>query len=255
MAKIISPESIYDDVATTYYDTIVNWFDAVPVTLQCGDNDTIHMQMIELPPLGGTGSISGYIYMNGSKAMGEPVPGAEVFAEQEPDEHPIANTETDTSGFYHIGGLPLGAKSLFKLTVDIPGLPLMSTYTGIGLNATNDSLTNLNFVVDTTSGGGIFTDTTSYFGFHNVPFFSAMTVYPNPFSKNLSIEFTTENAADVNIEIIDISGKVVFEKDFRSVTGKNQMEINTQKYISGSGTFFLKVASENNILIKKIIRR
>ncbi len=255
MAKVISPESIYDNVVTTYYDTVVNWFNAVPVTLQCGDNDTIQMQMIKLPPLTGTGSISGYIYMNGSKAMGEPVPGAEVFAEQEPDEHPIANSTTDTAGFYHIGGLPLGSKSLFKLTVDIPGLPLMSTYTGIGLDATNDSLLNMNFVVDTTSGGGIYVDTTSGMSIHNITFLNYLSIYPNPFSKNLNVEFSTDNKADVNMEIIDISGRVVYRKDFRSIVGKNQVEINTQTNISGSGTFFLKIASGNNVLIKKIIKR
>ncbi len=255
LAKINSSESIYDYVATTYYDTVVNWFDAVPVTLQCGDDDTIQMQMIELPPLGGTGSISGYIYMNGSKSMGEPVPGAEVFAEQEPDEHPIANTQTNSSGFYHIGGLPLGSKSLFKLTVDIPGLPLMSTYAGIGLDATNDSLTDMNFVVDTTSGGGIFIDTTSQIGFHNISFVNTLSVYPNPFSKNLNIEFSTDNQANVNMEIIDISGKIVYRKDFRSIAGRNYIEINTQTKVPGNGTFFLKITSGNNVLIKKIIKR
>ncbi len=36
------------------------------------------------------------------KSAGEPVPGAEIFAEQEPDEPPIASTTTDKEGTFNI---------------------------------------------------------------------------------------------------------------------------------------------------------
>ncbi len=250
-AKINSQETIYDYAVTTYYDTVINWFDALPMTLQCGNDDTVYMELKEMPVLTGTGSLSGQVVMSGTKAFGEPVMGAEVFAEQEPDEQPIANTQTDTSGNYHMGGLPIG--NSFKLTVDIPGLPLISTYAGIDITNQNDSITDLNFFVDTTSGGGIYIDSTV--SISNINTVSYLSVYPNPFVDDVEIEINVVEPCIVSMEIIDITGKTIISKKYNLHKGRNIENIDTKNIIHEKGVYFLKILLDNNILIKKIIKQ
>jgi len=56
-------------------------------------------------------------------AMGEPVPGAEVYIELEPDDQPIANTTTDSEGDFSVfvpEGIKLPENGFFNIRIVPP---------------------------------------------------------------------------------------------------------------------------------------
>lgn len=59
--------------------------------------------------------------LSAQKSMGEPVPGAEIYIELEPDDEPIANTITDENGeFYFMSEVELPETGTFILTLKFP---------------------------------------------------------------------------------------------------------------------------------------
>ena len=71
-------------------------------------------------------------------------------------------------------------------------------------------------------------------------------IYPNPNGTRILNIDLPENTSEVNIEIIDITGKVVFEKD----------KVNERSIIShslSSGSYFIKASDADQIWIEKLI--
>jgi hypothetical protein len=254
-AVIKSTNTNYDNLYTSYYldvDSTTLWTTATLLTLTCEDTiQNINFNMYEGTVLTGPGVFSGnIIYGDGiSKSAGEPVPGAEVFVEQEPNDEPIANTETDTLGEWTIPNIPIGTG--YKLYVDIPGLPLMSTYQNIEVAGAGSNVNELNFFVDTLTDGGIFTDTITSVIKVNSDFIEIKT-FPNPTSNYLTIETNLRNKELVFYSIVDITGKELIISEEKEYQGKYLEQINITDL--ENGVFFLKLRIANAIYIRKIIK-
>ena len=79
--------------------------------------------------------------------IGDPVPGAEVYIEQEPNDEPVANIVTDNSGnfsFEFPKGMKLPEKVTLKLTIKPPR--------GVKLQLDSGKTNIVRVVVDTRSG-------------------------------------------------------------------------------------------------------
>jgi predicted esterase/P pilus assembly chaperone PapD len=70
-------------------------------------------------------------------------------------------------------------------------------------------------------------------------------VYPNPFVDNLAIDLTLQKpATSMLIEISDMSGKIMYSETRKSVPqGKNLIRITTQRFVSVTGMYILKITS------------
>jgi hypothetical protein len=81
-------------------------------------------------------------------------------------------------------------------------------------------------------------------------------IYPNPFNLTTTIQFNMESNGIVALKIYNIKGEEVFNQNFNSVQGKGTLTWNGRD-INGctlaSGIFFIRVESQNNILIKKVV--
>ncbi len=84
-----------------------------------------------------------------------------------------------------------------------------------------------------------------------------MTISPNPFRDNVSINFCTPNASRINISIYDIAGKLVRQltnRNFKS--GKHEIAWNSTNK-SGEkvpyGIYFVKLKANNSTCISKTI--
>ncbi|MFH2142626.1 MAG: T9SS type A sorting domain-containing protein [Bacteroidota bacterium] len=244
----IDPSLGYSNVLDSYHDTSFTWTTANLFNISCEDSVYINTTMYEMTPMGtGSGSINGFIaYYDNSKSNGEPVPGAEVYIEQEPNDQPISFSETDTAGYYEFDSLAIGNN--YRLYVDIPGFPLISTYSNIDVTSTDTLFANRNFYVDTTSGSeGIYADTPTYVN----NFFAGFTfkIYPNPFSELLNVEYYLNEKSVVEIEIYDIDGKTVY-----NWIDKNQYEGLYKKSVSiqETGVYFVKLMINQNVIVKKV---
>ncbi len=72
----------------------------------------------------------------------------------------------------------------------------------------------------------------------------SLTLYPNPASEDLIIEFDSETNTLVQIEIIDLSGRVVLRSSHNSNSGTQQVEVNVSELTAGIYIAQISVGSE-----------
>ncbi|MBL0341998.1 MAG: T9SS type A sorting domain-containing protein [Bacteroidetes bacterium] len=77
------------------------------------------------------------------------------------------------------------------------------------------------------------------------------SIFPNPASELTTVSF--ESAADgfSSIQLLDLSGRVVFDKQVATRKGSNQLEINLKSIIKG--TYIVKVESISNQSIGRVV--
>ena len=78
-----------------------------------------------------------------------------------------------------------------------------------------------------------------------------MNVFPNPATNHLAVTFNTTATTHMQIQLVDISGRVVFEKAEDAAQGNNMLNINVSGY--SKGIYFLTLRSENTTQVKKIV--
>jgi len=71
-----------------------------------------------------------------------------------------------------------------------------------------------------------------------------ISIYPNPAKDYFTINLDNNEKSD--LKILDITGKVVYERNF-----SKEINISTEKF--KEGIYFVKVKNNDNIIIRKII--
>ncbi|TBN04851.1 T9SS type A sorting domain-containing protein [Hyunsoonleella flava] len=74
-------------------------------------------------------------------------------------------------------------------------------------------------------------------------------VYPNPFDYNIQISFNESISKDINIEVYNVLGKLVYSKSF---SPSRKIQINLENLSSGSYT--LKAISNGKLFNSKLIK-
>ena len=78
------------------------------------------------------------------------------------------------------------------------------------------------------------------------------TVFPNPATDNVTLSFALENNDNINIQVVDLTGKVVVELGSAEYTnGVNQVNINTANL--NSGVYFINMTSANSNYTQRLI--
>ncbi len=89
---------------------------------------------------------------------------------------------------------------------------------------------------------------------HNFDAENSMTVYPNPFTDAFQVVFYSSDTSAVDIRLIDLSGKVVYEKlAVKRFPGCNSIIISFTGELA-KGYYMLKVISETNTFTSKIMK-
>lgn len=245
----------YQNVLTSYYDSTHIWTQAQMLSFTCEENKNVVFKMAEMVPiLTGPYSLSGgihYIDTTGAKAEGEPIPGAEIYVELEPDDVPILNVDSDTSGNYFASGLPAG---IYGITVDIAGMPVLSKYNNLVLSGDSGSIARLDFLVDRRLGSrGIYIDNNSESKIildKNI----AVTVFPNPFSETLKVDISTEKEAYTDIRLFGIDGKQITSLFAGKCFPESKSLIFDMKNFGlNSGNYIITIQCGNKVLVKKIV--
>lgn len=263
----ITNPTLYPNILNTYYNNGVLWIDADTINLSCNDLRYAHVQMQEmvLNPNGNcdiSGNIILYdvnsgakslLFTKGTRAYGEPVPGAEILIEQEPNDVPIQSAITNSDGDYTLTNIPIG--NLYHLVVDVPGYPMMTTFVNISVSSNDTLLEDYNFILDTTSGGGIFMDTLSGIPEQLVQSgFTLFEVYPNPVSEFMVVNFELSKDNIISIELINELGATVKQilNDEDCKKGLHNYQINIPSSLS-AGSYFIRLKDDRNVYVKKFI--
>ncbi|MFY7734859.1 MAG: T9SS type A sorting domain-containing protein [Bacteroidia bacterium] len=78
-----------------------------------------------------------------------------------------------------------------------------------------------------------------------------LLVYPNPTSKELNIQLPENRGNTAQVEITDLTGKVLIAQTFNTL-GKNEISLNTEQLVNG--IYLIKVLSQNQVFITKIVK-
>ena len=80
-----------------------------------------------------------------------------------------------------------------------------------------------------------------------------LVVFPNPFSENIFITFSLSEKSEIDFELITIGGQIIFNNKIEKNIGKHSIEISDLKDLP-NGIYFLKIKTNNNFIIKKIVK-
>jgi subtilisin family serine protease len=79
-------------------------------------------------------------------------------------------------------------------------------------------------------------------------------IYPNPFYDELKIVYNSADTQQISIEILDISGKLVYSKqNIKRNSGLNYFKITNLEDLH-RGVYFLKISSDVMIVSEKIVK-
>lgn len=239
------------NLLSTYYDSSYTWSGAMIYPVDSCGSFYLEMNMFEItPPVEGPGVIRGMVTRTKAKKtklVGEPVPGADIYLEQEPEGEPIMHTVTDDFGHYVFNNIPLGQ---YSITVDIAGVGQKETY-DVDVTADDDEFTDLNFIVDTS---GIYKGTV-IIGIEDKLNDFAMKLYPNPVDDYVILDYVLDKSSTINVSIFDLTGR-----DIGSVINENKVpghyvrKVTLDKYNLKTGIYFISIKVNNDIYIKKLLK-
>jgi serine protease AprX len=81
-----------------------------------------------------------------------------------------------------------------------------------------------------------------------------ITVFPNPFTSELYIIFSSAVDEKVDVSLTDQSGRVVFQELYPRFTGRDHISVNHGLSGLNTGVYILKVVTEKRIGISKLIK-
>ncbi len=82
-------------------------------------------------------------------------------------------------------------------------------------------------------------------------YISSINIFPNPATEKITVELNTKIQSTITLQIIDVTGKLISENNIGEVYGKYSHELNTSGI--AKGTYFLKISTNDNFEVKKII--
>lgn len=80
--------------------------------------------------------------------------------------------------------------------------------------------------------------------------FQDLNIFPNPSSGNVTLQ-SSQLISETTISLYDILGKMVLSKNVLPDNGAITLDISS----FGNGVYFLKIASEGNVVVRKLIKR
>jgi hypothetical protein len=80
-----------------------------------------------------------------------------------------------------------------------------------------------------------------------------LNAYPNPFNETISLEIDGFDGQDLNIQIFDLQGKLMFEETVNQPEDFVYKELNMKDL--ASGTYFVKVMSDAGAITKMVVKQ
>jgi hypothetical protein len=84
---------------------------------------------------------------------------------------------------------------------------------------------------------------------------SGYTVYPNPTADQITLELEADKTELVEVQIMDVLGRVVVEKSFSVVNGKNQLQLDLKKLVAGNYSLKASYKNTGRVITEKIVKK
>lgn len=236
LIKILPNALTFPLAIPTYYGNTFQWDSSLVVSHGCSANTIADIQVIEVAAATGPGIVSGYIieqqgYGTGNRfydggnhpnlpfAPGGPLKGIDVKLGKNPGGGIQARTMSDSTGYYEFNNLPLQG---YKVYVDIPNLPMDSTRELVLATGTEVSTQN-NYFADSAS---VYVNPGIVVGMYasQKVYENKFSVYPNPTTSIINIEFDLLDETAASIEVANMLGQIVFETKTKSSNATLNLE-------------------------------
>jgi hypothetical protein len=227
-----SPNSIFNgDYLPTYFGDVLHWEDATLIDLaQSTDNKHIHLVAATQPPQG-PASISGSI-IEANRSADIPIILHSV------EQGTVIMTLSAIDGTFRFEDLSYGTYEIFA---EIPGISVIPQT--VILDETHPS-DNINMEIR--GSEIVFLGITESEVFESIP-----TIYPNPVTDRINITFDLKKPAEVDIEITDITGKIIAVEQY-SLSDQHEIEIDVTSLPEGA--YLLRCKASGETIVKKFMK-
>jgi len=165
------------------------------------------------------------------------------------NEHPVVNLGEDTTVTYiqpltldaeNPGSTYLWSTGATTQTIDASysGSPLVTYWVEVAANSCSDGDTIIVTYIDP-----VFIMEQD----HGI----RVSIIPNPNDGDFVLDITSENPGKFSIEITDLTGRVVVERKEINITSKLNIDISIP--LAKDGVYLLKLKSEENLLVEKVL--
>ncbi len=86
-----------------------------------------------------------------------------------------------------------------------------------------------------------------------IPSEDSITVYPNPYTDNISIEILSLKNGDVSVEILSMEGKPVFRQNYLKTSPV--MEVTIPAFLHSPGIYVIRIIFNENQYIKRVLKK
>jgi hypothetical protein len=81
--------------------------------------------------------------------------------------------------------------------------------------------------------------------------FEAFSLYPNPSSGMLNIDFSTNKSQDVNIQILSLTGSLMYEENIEQANGKTHKTLKLDNF--SRGVYIMQLSSNEGVINKRFV--
>lgn len=235
-AMMDTSNSTWRNYVPTYYGNSPFWFSAIPVRI-CPARTNVNIRLLNVRAIGRGGFwVRGRIFMGTRKVNG--LGGYPVYVANANDEV-VALTYTDNAGTYTIGNLPAGT---YKVTVDVAGLS-RSDY-NVTLSTANPSADNTNFELNSTF---------IVAGVKDAELTNPLTLYPNPVTDQLQIQFEAGDITKLQVRVYNNVGQLI-SSDVKVLTGGTSI---FEVPFNGmpNGIYLIQLSADGKSVTKRIVKQ
>lgn len=222
----------YKDFFTTYYGNDISWTKASPITII---SSSLFDAAIQLRPVqelqAGTGIIKGYVNFDQGNAFSLPPISQTTVILSDANHTPLLFTRPNATGYFEFAGVPFGT---YFLTADATGKP--ATIVTFSLSESAPVVEGINLTVFGSIHSGIREELEKGIAF--------IRIYPNPVIENLHVSAFSPALTNININIIDVTGRSYFSRKDKLQTGFNDFFIPAASL--PSGLYFLVIQAEGS---------
>jgi hypothetical protein len=143
-------------------------------------------------------------------------------------------------------------------------LAVVGSYTpGLAVANAGTSEPQTSFFLDAADGTWYYQTSTPYVRFNfdpslavdeNQSAISIGNVFPNPTSGETTINYSLANASNVNVDVVDITGKIVYSmNNGTELEGSHKVSFNAASF--SNGVYYVTISTDEATVTKKFIKK
>ena len=222
-ARLQGISGLYGQFVPTYFGNSIDWTKATALNL---DNNNFECDITLIPSMGvtsGNGQIIGQVSYDTVRSSSSIIPAGEVEI--------LLLSETgasltcglsDMEGFFRFAGIAYGTYKLYPDVAGIQTHPMTVTIT-----EENPTVNDITLVISPEQAVFSVPEIVSAF------IESTIAIYPNPVSDQARISIDMKKSSDIEILVVDVSGRNVYREKRMLEKGKNYWNIDAGNFAAG----------------------